>query len=197
MLSPNSVAVQERPAAVRLHEQFDRRLPFAPRCRRFWRRCTPFRRDSPGRSARRTRRRARRRRRSARPARPTRRCTSSRVAIGRAVRAAEASPGNACWPSSAASCRRRWRRARRGRGSGRDRRSSARRRAAASSRFSAGTRKSRKMMPVVVRVLERVQAVFAELKMLVLLGAAVRRSARPACRRSGTPGRSSGRARRW
>ena len=41
------VAVQERAAAVRLHEAVRSPLPSALRCRRSWRRCIPFRRDSP------------------------------------------------------------------------------------------------------------------------------------------------------
>ena len=49
----------------------------------------------------------------------------------------------------------------------------------------------------VVRVLQRPQAVFAELEVLVLLRRQLDDRARPARLRSGTPGRSCGRARRW
>ncbi len=191
------VAVQERPAAVRLHEQLDGgfllrlaaedlgddalhlaaialvdRAAAAPGDQRV------AADDQPG-----------------QPAEPP----PHQLARGDRLRRRSrgTAPRGSCWPSSAASCRRRSRTAPRGRGSGRDRRSSGRRRACGRSRFSAGTRKSLKTMPLVVGVLERVQAVLLELEAARSPAAADRRSAPPACRRSGRPGRSCGRARRW
>ena len=140
------VAVQERAAAVRLHEQLDggfllrfaaedlgddafhlAAIAFVDQA------AAPLHQRVAG-------------RRSGRPAGP------GGAAPARAWRSPRRRfcgtwPRESCWPSSAASCRPRWHTATRGPGSGRDRRSSDRRRAAACSRFSAGTRKFLKMMP--------------------------------------------------